>query len=75
METATVSQDVGASTVRWRSIALYVALAFALSWAIWNGLRAAGVPFTLYAALGNCRPGARRAHWAGDNHRPAGRWR
>jgi membrane protease YdiL (CAAX protease family) len=46
----------GASSVRWSGIALYVALACAISWAIWLGLGALGVPLVIRAALGMFGP-------------------
>jgi membrane protease YdiL (CAAX protease family) len=44
--------EVAAPLVRWRSVAVYLALAFGMSWAIWMGLRLVGVPFLIRALLG-----------------------
>ena len=44
------------STVNWTGIALYTVLAFGISWAIWLGLRALGVPFTLRVSIGMFGP-------------------
>ena len=46
----------GASSIRWGSIALFVALAFAISSAIWLGLRALGANIAIYAPLGMFGP-------------------
>jgi membrane protease YdiL (CAAX protease family) len=45
-----------APTVDWPGIALFTVLAFAISWTIWLGLRALGVPFPLRASLGMFGP-------------------
>lgn len=45
-----------ASTVSWTGIAFYIALAFGISWAIWLGLRALGVPFILRVSIGMFGP-------------------
>jgi membrane protease YdiL (CAAX protease family) len=42
--------------VRWRGIALYLTLACAISWTIWLGLGALGVPLLIRAALGMFGP-------------------
>ncbi len=44
------------ATVQWAGIALYIIIAFALSWALWLGLGALGVPFTIRAAIGMFGP-------------------
>lgn len=44
------------STVDWTSIALYVILAFGISWIIWIGLRALGVPFIIRVSIGMFGP-------------------
>jgi membrane protease YdiL (CAAX protease family) len=44
------------STVRWTSIALYIAFAFGISWAIWLGLGALGVAFTIRVSIGMFGP-------------------
>jgi uncharacterized protein len=46
----------GASSVRWRGIALYLSLACAISWTIWLGLGALGVPLLIRATLGMFGP-------------------
>ena len=45
-----------APTVNWTGIALFTVLAFAISWTIWLGLRALGVPFTLRVSIGMFGP-------------------
>ncbi|HEU5348257.1 MAG TPA: CPBP family intramembrane glutamic endopeptidase [Ktedonobacterales bacterium] len=45
-----------AASVRWGSIALFVALAVAISAAIWLGLRALGMNIAIYAPLGMFGP-------------------
>ena len=45
-----------ASSVRWSSVALYTALACGVSWAIWLGLGALGVPLPVRAPLGMFGP-------------------
>jgi membrane protease YdiL (CAAX protease family) len=47
--------------VQWSGITLFLALAFGLSWAIWLGLGALGVPFTLRTAIGMFGPAAAAA--------------
>jgi membrane protease YdiL (CAAX protease family) len=42
--------------VAWSGIILYILLTFAISWGLWLGLRAAGVPFTIRAAVGMFGP-------------------
>ncbi|HEV2239074.1 MAG TPA: CPBP family intramembrane glutamic endopeptidase [Ktedonobacterales bacterium] len=44
------------SRVRWGGISLFLALAFGLSWAIWLGLGALGVGFTIRTAIGMFGP-------------------
>jgi membrane protease YdiL (CAAX protease family) len=44
------------SSLRWRGIVLFVALACSISWAIWLGLGALGVPLVIRAALGMFGP-------------------
>ena len=44
------------ATVNWTSIALYIVLTFGISWSIWLGLRAIGVPFTIRTAIGMFGP-------------------
>jgi len=41
-----------APTVNWVSIALFIVLAFGISWAFWLTLGALGVPFGTRAVLG-----------------------
>jgi len=43
-------------TVNWPGIALYIVLTFGISWSIWLGLRAIGVPFTIRTAIGMFGP-------------------
>lgn len=45
-----------ATTVRWGSIALFILFAFVISWAIWLGLAALGVSFTVRTAIGMFGP-------------------
>ncbi|HEX6554634.1 MAG TPA: CPBP family intramembrane glutamic endopeptidase [Ktedonobacteraceae bacterium] len=45
-----------APTVNWTGIALFTVLAFGISWTIWLGLRALGVPFTLRVSIGMFGP-------------------
>ncbi len=45
-----------APAVRWGSLALYILFAFSISWAIWLGLQAIGVSFTIRAAIGMFGP-------------------
>jgi membrane protease YdiL (CAAX protease family) len=40
----------------WQGIILFVVLTFAISWGIWLGLRAVGVPFTIRTAIGMFGP-------------------
>jgi hypothetical protein len=40
---ASASSQAASSSVRWGGVALYVALAFGISWAVWLGLGALGV--------------------------------
>jgi uncharacterized protein len=42
----------------WTSAALFVVLTYALSWTVWLGLGALGVPFTVRAAIGMFGPAA-----------------
>ncbi len=45
-----------ASDVKWTSIALFLVLAFGISWSIFIGLRALGVPFGIRTAIGMFGP-------------------
>ncbi len=45
-----------AGRVNWASVALFLVLTFAISWALFIGLRALGVPFTIRAAAGMFGP-------------------
>src|SRR5256886_16836378 len=45
-----------APIVNWTGIALFTLLAFDISWTIWLGLRALGVPFTLRVSIGMFGP-------------------
>jgi membrane protease YdiL (CAAX protease family) len=51
-----VEADQQTTAVNWLNIVLYCVLAFGLSWGIWLSLRALGVPFTFYAAIGMFGP-------------------
>ena len=42
--------------VAWSGVILYSLLTFGISWALWLGLRAVGVPFTIRAAVGMFGP-------------------
>jgi membrane protease YdiL (CAAX protease family) len=44
------------STVNWTAVILFIALTFAISWTIWIGLKALGVPFTLRVSIGMFGP-------------------
>lgn len=50
------SPAANVSSVRWRGIALFIALACGISWATWLGLGALGVPLLIRAALGMFGP-------------------
>ena len=56
--TANIPAEPGstAATVKWASIALFILLAFAISWSIWLILGAIGVSFTVRAAIGMFGP-------------------
>jgi uncharacterized protein len=45
-----------ATPVRWGSVALFILFAFAISWAIWLGLAALGISFTVRTAIGMFGP-------------------
>src|ERR1700686_2072999 len=49
-------QRTSNAAINWTSIALYIVLTFAISWSIWLGLRAIGVPFTIRTAIGMFGP-------------------
>jgi membrane protease YdiL (CAAX protease family) len=51
-----VSVTPGKLPVNWTGIALFIILAFGISWAIWLGLGALGVPFTIRTAIGMFGP-------------------
>ncbi|HEU5438936.1 MAG TPA: CPBP family intramembrane glutamic endopeptidase [Ktedonobacterales bacterium] len=53
---AKATSTASASSVRWSGIALFVALACAISWATWLGLGALGVPVPIRAPLGMFGP-------------------
>lgn len=55
-QTTPVNSQPAASTVRWGSVALFILFAFAISWAIWLGLAALGVSFTIRASIGMFGP-------------------
>jgi len=52
---ATEQQNIP-TTINWTSIILYIVLTFGISWAIWLGLGAIGVPFTIRVAIGMFGP-------------------
>ena len=49
-------QQRASSTVNWISVVLYIVLTFGISWAIWLGLGAIGVPFTIRVSIGMFGP-------------------
>jgi membrane protease YdiL (CAAX protease family) len=51
-----VSGTPGRVPVNWTGIALFILLTFGLSWTIWLGLGAVGVPFTIRIAIGMFGP-------------------
>ncbi len=55
-ETHSAERESMASRPNWTSITLYIVLTFALSWGIWIGLRALGVPFTVRVLIGMFGP-------------------
>ncbi len=60
-ETTTTAPDPApltgtASHPNWVSIALYIVLAFGISWIIWIGLRAVGVAFIVRVSIGMFGP-------------------
>src|SRR5207247_9250343 len=55
-KTSPVKSSSPASTVNWTGITLFIVLAFGISWSIWLGLRALGVPFTLRVSIGMFGP-------------------
>src|SRR2546428_7209094 len=55
-EPTPAGRESSALRPNWTSIALYVILTFALSWGIWMGLRALGVPFTVRVLIGMFGP-------------------
>jgi uncharacterized protein len=55
-KTSPAKSSSPASTVNWTGIALYIVLAFGISWVIWLGLRALGVPFILRVSIGMFGP-------------------
>ena len=57
-ETLSAERESMASRPNWTSIALYIALTFALSWGTWIGLRALGVSFTVRVLIGMFGPAA-----------------
>jgi membrane protease YdiL (CAAX protease family) len=56
LSSATLSPRAATARVQWSGIALFLALTFGFSWAIWLGLGALGVPFVLRTALGMFGP-------------------
>lgn len=44
------------ATVNWAGVALFIILTFAISWTIWLGLGALGVPFGIRTAIGMFGP-------------------
>src|SRR5579872_6002563 len=55
-QTTPVNSQPVAETVRWGSVALFILFAFAISWAIWLGLAALGVSFTVRVSIGMFGP-------------------
>jgi len=61
MDTQTTTPEPAAvkldnTPINWTGIALFIVLAFSISWVIWLGLAAVGVPFTIRAAIGMFGP-------------------
>ncbi len=63
MDTKTTSADGASvelnsrpSSVDWTGVFLFIVLTFGLSWGIWMGLRALGVPFAIRAEIGMFGP-------------------
>jgi len=54
--TNTAEPSRSASAVKWTSIALFLVLAFGISWSIFIGLRALGVPFGIRTPIGMFGP-------------------
>ena len=52
----TPSAPASAGRVQWAGVALFLGLTFAISWLLFMGLRALGVPFTIRAAAGMFGP-------------------
>ena len=50
------TQAAPVASVRWGGVILFTGMAFAFSWACFIGLRAAGVPFGVYASVGMFGP-------------------
>ena len=48
--------DTAVSRPNWINIILFIILTFALSWGIWIGLRALGVPFIVHVSIGMFGP-------------------
>ena len=44
------------SPVNWTGVVVFILLTFAISWSIWIGLRALGVPLIIYASIGMFGP-------------------
>jgi membrane protease YdiL (CAAX protease family) len=55
-ETTITEHDTTVSRPNWINIVLFIILAFALSWGIWIGLRALGVPFIARVSIGMFGP-------------------
>ena len=49
-------QHRDSAAINWPSIILYIVLTFGISWAIWLGLGAIGVPFTIRVSIGMFGP-------------------
>src|SRR5947209_11235393 len=54
--TSTVKPVSSAPVVDWTGIVLYIILAFGITWSIWLGLRAVGVPFIIRTSIGMFGP-------------------
>ncbi len=51
-----VSVSPGRASINWMGIALFIVMAFGISWAVWLGLGAVGMPFTLRVSIGMFGP-------------------
>jgi CAAX protease family protein len=51
-----ISMQPGKTPIDWTGIAVFILMAFGISWAIWLGLAAVGVPFIIRVAIGMFGP-------------------